>query len=43
MAIVRKERGIFSLAKFKSDNERQLKKANDFFCQLVAETEKHDK
>ena len=43
VAIVRKESGIFSLAKLKSDNERQLKKANEIFCQLVAEAEKHDK
>jgi len=39
MAIISKERGIFALAKSKSDNEKQLKKANEIFCQLVVETE----
>ena len=43
MAVIRKEKGIFALAKLKSDNEKQLIKANEIFCQLVAEIEKYDK
>ena len=39
LAIIRKEKGIFALAKLKSDNEKQLMKANKIFCQLVAEIE----
>ena len=39
LAIIRKEKGIFALAKLKSDNEKQLMKANKIFCQLVTEIE----
>jgi len=35
IAIIRKEKGIFALAKSKSDNEKQLITANKLFCQLV--------
>jgi len=41
MAIIRKEKGILALAKLKSDNEKQLTKANNIFCELVAEVKKN--
>ena len=41
MAIIRKEKGILALAKLKSDNEKQLTKANNIFCELVAEVKKY--
>jgi len=39
LAIIRKEKGIFTLAKLKSDNEKQLIRANKIFCELIAKIE----
>ena len=43
LAIIRKEKGIFALAKLKSDNEKQLMKTNKIFCQLVTEVDNWNK